>query len=63
MWNWSIRVWSILFRYVRKSLQSMDLLISCLLLAAGLVLYLYYANKNQKMGIDLKVLLSEIPPE
>ncbi len=50
------------FSTCAKSLQPMDLMISCSLLGMGLALYLYYANKNQKMGIDLKALLSEIPP-
>jgi hypothetical protein len=26
-------------------------------------LYIYYAYKNKKMGVDLKTLTSEIPPE
>ncbi len=41
----------------------MDISISCLILGIGLALYVYYAYKNKKMGIDLKTLLSEIPPE
>ena len=41
----------------------MDISISCLILGIGLALYVYYAFKNKKMGIDLKTLLSEIPPE
>lgn len=41
----------------------MDIAISCLILGIGLTLYVYYAYKNKKMGIDLKALLSEIPPE
>ncbi|MGQ9530243.1 MAG: APC family permease [Candidatus Bathycorpusculaceae bacterium] len=41
----------------------LDIFISCLVLGIGLALYIYYAHKNKKMGIDLKTLLSEIPPE
>jgi len=41
----------------------LDLAISCLVLGIGLALYLYYSYKNRKMGIDLKTLLTEIPPE
>ena len=41
----------------------MDISISCLVLGIGLALYLYYSYKIKKMGIDVKTLLSEIPPE
>mgnify|MGYP002153770010 CR=1 FL=1 len=41
----------------------MDISISCLILGIGLALYVYYAYKNKKMGIDLKTLTAEIPPE
>jgi amino acid transporter len=40
-----------------------DVTISALILGIGLCLFVYYAYKNQKMGVDLKTLLSEIPPE
>jgi hypothetical protein len=46
-----------------RALAPMDISISSLILGIGLALYLYYAFKNKKMGIDLKALLSEIPPE
>jgi len=41
----------------------LDVAISCLVLGIGLALYLYYAYRNKKMGIDVKTLLTEIPPE
>ena len=41
----------------------LDVAISCIVLGIGLTLYLYYSYKNKKMGIDLKTLLTEIPPE
>lgn len=40
-----------------------DLTVSALILIIGLCLYIYYAYKNKKMGVDLKTLMSEIPPE
>jgi len=46
-----------------QTLQMLDVTISAIVLGIGLSLYVYYANKNQKMGVDLKTLLSEIPPE
>lgn len=46
-----------------RIMAPMDISISCLILGIALALYLYYAYKNKKMGIDLKTLLSEIPPE
>jgi amino acid transporter len=46
-----------------QSMAPLDIFISCLVLGIGLALYIYYAYKNKKMGIDLKTLLSEIPPE
>jgi APA family basic amino acid/polyamine antiporter len=46
-----------------RAMAPMDISISCLVLGIGLALYLYYAFKNKKMGVDLKALLSEIPPE
>jgi amino acid transporter len=54
----------ILFFAVNAStLQILDITISAIVLAIGLSLYLYYAYKNKKMGVDLKTLTSEIPPE
>lgn len=32
-------------------------------LKESLALYVYYSYKNQRMVVDLKTLLSEIPPE
>ena len=46
-----------------RAMAPMDISISCLVLGIGLALYVYYAFKNKKAGIDLKALLSEIPPE
>ena len=46
-----------------QSMAPLDIFICCLVLGIGLALYIYYAYKNKKMGIDLKTLLSEIPPE
>jgi amino acid transporter len=46
-----------------RAMAPLDISISCLVLGIGLALYVYYAYKNKKMGIDLKTLLSEIPPE
>lgn len=40
-----------------------DITVSIIILLLGLCLYGYYAYKNKKMGVDLKALLSEIPPE
>jgi len=54
----------ILFFAVNAStLQILDITVSAIVLGIGLSLYLYYANKNKKMGVDLKTLQSEIPPE
>ncbi len=46
-----------------STLPIMDITISAIVLGIGLSLYLYYSYKNKKMGVDLKTLLSEIPPE
>jgi len=46
-----------------QTLQILDITISALVLGIGLSLFVYYSYKNQKMGIDLKTLMSEIPPE
>lgn len=46
-----------------KSLQILDITVSAIVLGIGLGLYLYYAYKNKKMGVDLKAITSEIPPE
>jgi amino acid transporter len=40
-----------------------DIPISVLTLLIGLCLFAYYSRRNKKMGVDLKALLSEIPPE
>src|SRR5208282_4980384 len=40
-----------------------DLMVSAIILIIGLCLFLYYSHRNKKMGVDLKTLLSEIPPE
>lgn len=45
------------------TLQILDITISSIILGIGLGLYLYYSYKNKKMGVDLKTLMSEIPPE
>ena len=45
------------------SLQILDITITSIALGIGLCLYSYYAYKNEKMGVALKALLSEIPPE
>jgi len=46
-----------------KNLQILDITISAIVLGIGLSLYIYYAYRNRKMGVDLKTLTSEIPPE
>ena len=40
-----------------------DLTVCAIVLSIGASLYIYYAYKNKKMGVDMKSLLSEIPPE
>lgn len=46
-----------------QTLQILDITISAIVLSVGLSLFIYYSHRNQKMGVDLKTLLSEIPPE
>ncbi len=46
-----------------RVMAPLDLSISCLVLGIALALFIYYSYKNKKAGIDLKTLLSEIPPE
>jgi len=40
-----------------------DLTVSAIILILGLCLFVYYSQRNKKMGVDLKTLMSEIPPE
>ncbi len=46
-----------------RVMAPLDISISCLVLGIGLALFLYYSYKNKQMGIDVKTLLSEMPPE
>jgi amino acid transporter len=46
-----------------QTLQILDITISAIILGIGLSVFMYYSYKNKKMGVDLKSLLSEIPPE
>jgi len=51
------------FAVAAQTLSIFDISICCTVLGIGLLLFVYYSIKNQKMGIDVKTLLSEIPPE
>jgi uncharacterized membrane-anchored protein len=46
-----------------QTTQILDITITSIVLGIGLILFLYYSYKNQKMGVDVKAIMSEIPPE
>jgi hypothetical protein len=41
----------------------LQLLLSGLVLALGIVLYWYYSNAARRTGVELKTLFTEIPPD
>lgn len=51
------------FAVAAGTLSLLDIGISCTVLGIGLSLFVYYAVKNTRKGIDVRKLYSEIPPE